>query len=471
MKKNDTNNFSIFNNLQEANDRLDAIIENSFDGIYITDGNANTIKANKSYEMITGLKKEEVIGKNMLDLVKNNVISVSGSLLAMQKKKPITLQQEFKTGKKALITSSPVIDDNGNIIMVVTNVRDLTEIYNLKEEIGRKQIIDTNKEHKLSPINNNPTIVDDIICVDKKSIEALNIADKVAGLDATVMLLGETGVGKELFANHIYKNSNRKDKPFIKINCGAISPNLVESELFGYEKGSFTGANKNGKAGLFEVADKGTIFLDEIGELPLNMQVKLLRVLQEQEIERIGGTKPIKIDVRIIAATNADMEDMVENKLFRKDLYYRLMVFPIYIPSLRERKDDIIPLTKLFINNFNDKYGFNKKFSESALSKLKNYDWPGNIRELRNIVERGLIISNTERVNSKDLPLNINPKNNPYEDIALKETNDLKKLVESIELKYINEAYKKYKNARDAAASLNMDPSTFVRKRKRYTKK
>ena len=203
MKKNDTNNFGIFNNLQEANDRLDAIIENSFDGIYITDGNANTIKANKSYEMITGLKKEEVIGKNMLDLVKNNVISVSGSLLAMQKKKPITLQQEFKTGKKALITSSPVIDDNGNIIMVVTNVRDLTEIYNLKEEIGRKQIIDTNKEHKLSPINNNPTIVDDIICVDKKSIEALNIADKVAGLDATVMLLGETGVGKELFANHI----------------------------------------------------------------------------------------------------------------------------------------------------------------------------------------------------------------------------------------------------------------------------
>ncbi|EDS73455.1 PAS domain S-box protein [Anaerofustis stercorihominis DSM 17244] len=471
MKKNDTNNFGIFNNLQEANDRLDAIIENSFDGIYITDGNANTIKANKSYEMITGLKKEEVIGKNMLDLVKNNVISVSGSLLAMQKKKPITLQQEFKTGKKALITSSPVIDDNGNIIMVVTNVRDLTEIYNLKEEIGRKQIIDTNKEHKLSPINNNPTIVDDIICVDKKSIEALNIADKVAGLDTTVMLLGETGVGKELFANHIYKNSNRKDKPFIKINCGAISPNLVESELFGYEKGSFTGANKNGKAGLFEVADKGTIFLDEIGELPLDMQVKLLRVLQEQEIERIGGTKPIKIDVRIIAATNADMEDMVENKLFRKDLYYRLMVFPIYIPSLRERKEDIIPLTNLFINNFNDKYGFNKKFSESALSKLKNYDWPGNIRELRNIVERGLIISNTERVNSKDLPLNINPKNNPYGDIELKETNDLKKLVESIELKYINEAYKKYKNVRDAAASLNMDPSTFVRKRKRYTKK
>ncbi|MCR2033449.1 sigma-54 interaction domain-containing protein [Anaerofustis stercorihominis] len=471
MGKNDTNNFSIFNNLQEANDRLDAIIENSFDGIYITDGNANTIKANKSYEMITGLKKEEVIGKNMLDLVKNNVISVSGSLLAMQKKKPITLQQEFKTGKKALITSSPVIDDNGDIIMVVTNVRDLTEIYNLKEEIGRKQIIDTNREHKLSPINNNPTIVDDIICVDKKSIEALNIADKVAGLDATVMLLGDTGVGKELFANHIYKNSNRKDKPFIKINCGAISPNLVESELFGYEKGAFTGANKNGKAGLFEVADKGTIFLDEIGELPLNMQVKLLRVLQEQEIERIGGTKPIKIDVRIIAATNADMEDMVDKKLFRKDLYYRLMVFPIYIPSLRERKEDIIPLTNLFINNFNDKYGFNKKFSESALEKLKNYDWPGNIRELRNIVERGLIICSKEKVNAKDLPLNISPKSNPFENIELNETKDLKKLVESIELKYINEAYKKYKNVRDAAASLNMDPSTFVRKRKRYAQK
>jgi len=468
MKKNNTENLSIFNNLQEANDRLDAIIENSFDGIYITDANANTIKVNKSYEIITGLKKEEVLGKNMIDLIKNNVISVSGSLMAMQKQKPITLQQEFKTGKKALITSSPVFDKDGKIIMVVTNVRDLTEIYNLKEEAYRKHIINKNNNHTLSAVKNTPMMLDDIICVDKKSIEVLNIAGKVAGLDATVMLLGETGVGKELFANYIYKHSRRKNKPFIKINCGAISPSLIESELFGYEKGSFTGADKNGKAGLFEAANKGTIFLDEIGELPQNMQVKLLRVIQEQEIERIGSTKPIKIDVRIIAATNANLEEMVEKKLFRKDLYYRLMVFPIYIPSLKERKEDIIPLTKLFIENFNNKYGFNKKFTKEAMEKLKKHEWDGNIRELRNVVERGLIISNNENVTVKDLPFNVKAVNNPFEDIKLKETNDLKKMIEQIELKYINEAYKVHKNVRDAAASLNMDPSTFVRKRKKY---
>lgn len=456
---------NIFNNLQEANERLDAIIENSFDGIYITDNKANTIKVNKSYEVITGLKKEEVLGKNMIDLIKNNVISISGSVLALQKKEPITLQQEFKTGKKALITSSPVFDKKGNIIMVVTNVRDLTEIYKLKKEVEKNSLLTKkNIDIKSTSIKEN----EKIICVDENSKQVLNIAKKVAGLDTTVMLIGQTGVGKELFANYILNNSNRKNEPFIKVNCGAISPSLAESELFGYEKGSFTGADKKGKAGIFEAANNGTVFLDEVGELPLSLQVKLLRVIQEREIERVGGTKSIKVNVRIIAATNADLEQLVENNLFRKDLYYRLMVFPIYIPPLKERKEDIIPLINLFKDTFNNKYGFNKSFSNEALEFLREQDWPGNIRELRNVVERGLILSDNV-VTTKDLNF---PKYNKdiIKDFKLPKTDNLKELIEQIELAYINKAYEKYKNVRQAAASLNMDPSTFVRKRKKYSK-
>lgn len=455
---------NIFNNLQEANERLDAIIENSFDGIYITDNKANTIKVNKSYEIITGLKKEEVLGKNMIDLIKNNVISISGSVLALQKKEPVTLHQEFKTGKKALITSSPVFDKNGDIIMVVTNVRDLTEIYRLKKEAQQNNF---NKNN--TPINNNDTLQDkNIISIDENSKEVLNIARKVAELDTTVMLIGETGVGKELFANYILKNSKRENKSFIKVNCGAIPPSLAESEFFGYEKGAFTGADKNGKAGIFEAANNGTVFLDEIGELPLSLQVKLLRVLQENEIERVGGTKSIKVNVRIIAATNANLEKLVEQKLFRKDLYYRLMVFPIYIPPLRKRKKDIIPLVNLFKDTFNKKYGFNKSFSNDVLEKLQNYDWPGNIRELRNIVERGLILAENI-VTIKDL-IFFDKKEILNNNFNLPDTNNLKELIEKIELSYINKAYDKYKNVRQAAESLNMDPSTFVRKRKKYSK-
>ncbi len=459
---------NIFHNLQEANDKLDAIIENSFDGIYITDGDANTIKVNKAYEIITGLKRAEVMGFNMRDLMKRNIVSVSGSLLAIQKRHPVTLHQEFKTGKKALITSSPVFDKDNNISMVITNVRDLTEIYNLKEEVARSKMQATKSQAEIDSIREKFSLSEDIVCVDENSLSVLHMANKVASLDTTVILFGETGVGKEMFAKYIYQNSPRRDKPFIKVNCGAISPNLVESELFGYEKGAFTGANRNGKVGLFEVADKGTIFLDEIGELPLDMQVKLLRVLQEQEIERIGGTAPIKVDVRVIAATNRNLESMVAEKTFREDLYYRLMVFPITIPPLRERPDDIIPLLELFIGNFNKKYGFQKVFTPLALQFIQSYNWPGNIRELKNIVERAMIISNDDHITSEDLPFIQSDKKPVMHTKLPTETTNLKRMVEQIELEYINVSYEKYGNVRDAAASLGMDPSTFVRKRKKY---
>ncbi len=465
----ESTDLNMFKNLQEANARLDVIIESSFDGIYITDGDANTIMVNKAYETITGLKKEEVLNRNMKDMVATKIISESGSLRVLNEKKSVTLFQEFKTGKKALITSSPVFNDNKEIIMVVTNVRDITEIYKLKEEIQRKEAETKKLNATLRLIGSNNQIYSNIIAVDDNTLRVIDLSLKVSKLDTTVILLGETGVGKEVFAEYIYKNSLRKNAPFIKINCGAIPENLIESELFGYEKGAFSGAKKEGKIGFFEAADKGTIFLDEIGELPLNMQVKLLRVLQEQEIERIGSTRPIKIDVRIIAATNRNLFEMIEKRAFRLDLYYRLMIFPITIPPLRERPLDILPLAELFLDNANKKYRLNKSFSHEALELLESYSWPGNIRELKNIVERAIIISNEDIIGSNLLA--INNSNDIHEGLDSGSTINLKDIIEKIELDYINRAYHKYNNVRDAAASLGLSPATFVRKRQQYSKK
>lgn len=472
----------MFASVEEANEWLDAVIEHSFDGIYITDGKANTVKANKAYETITGLKKSEVIGYNMADLEAKGIVSASGSLIAIREKRPVTIYQEFKTGKKALITSSPIYNEAGEVTMVVTNVRDLTELYSLREEVEKTRQEELRLKRELSHVYGNTSIGENVVAQDQNSLQAFLMAEKVAPLDTTVMLLGETGVGKEVFARFIYMGSERKKESFIKVNCGAIPESLIESELFGYEKGAFTGADRNGKIGLFEAANHGTIFLDEVGELPLRMQVKLLRVLQEKEIERIGSAKPVKVDVRVIAATNRNLEEMVEQKMFREDLYYRLMVFPITIPPLRKRTEDILPLAEHFLGELNGKYGFRKQFSESACSLLKDYAWPGNIRELRNIVERAVIISTEPLITPECLPIDVVDKKqiavkeslktdcNRKEKLLLTETLDLKSAMEALELQYLQEAYAHFGNVRDAAESLGMTPSTFVRKRKRYQK-
>lgn len=451
--------------VQEERKRLEAVIENSFDGIYITNGEADTILVNHSYEQITGLKKEQMLGKNMRELEQSGTISVSGSLRAIKERRTITILQEFQTGKKAMITSSPVFDSQGKIEMVVTNVRDLTEIYHLKEKVEKKEQeeekLRRTLEHEQQQLRQ-----ENMIAQDRNTLKAAALASRVAPLDATVMLLGETGVGKEVFAKYIYQHSSRKDQNFVKVNCGAIPESLIESELFGYEKGAFTGANKNGKMGLLKLADKGTIFLDEIGELPLSMQVKLLRAIQEQEIEPVGATKPVKIDVRIIAATNRNLEKMMAEGEFREDLYYRLMVFPIEIPPLRQRKADIALLAQFFLDNFNKKYNFEKKLSQSSLYMLNDYEWPGNIRELKNIIERAVIISGEDEIEPEHLSIVVN-KNSRKTSSIPELTTDLKSYLERLESEYMRQAYEEYGNVRDAAKSLGMNASTFVRKRKK----
>lgn len=452
-------------------DELESIIECSYDGIYITDGQANTIKVNNAYERITGLKKTNVLGKNMKDLVKDGYISQSATLLVLKNKKTNTIEQEFSTGVKVLVTSNPIFDENENIIMVVTNVRDVTQLYKLKEQLQKTKEITRKYVSEIEEMRSQLLNTSEIVAEDHKTIEIIQLANRIAKVDTTILMLGETGAGKDQIAKHIHKVSNRSKKQFIKVNCGAVPSSLIESEFFGYEKGAFTGASKEGKIGLFELASGGTIFLDEVGELPMDMQVKLLRVLQEMEVVRIGGTKPIKIDVRVLAATNRDLEEMIKEKQFREDLYYRLNVVPLYIPPLRERKQDILPLINYFLSKLNEKYNFNRVFSSDALNSLYEYNWPGNVRELKNIVERVVIMSEDDKIKVSDLPKNISGTNGMVVTLnTFEEGINLKETLDAIEEKLIKKAYDKYGNVRAAAKSLGIDPSTFVRKRQKYLK-
>ncbi len=449
-------------------DNFEAVLESSYDGLYITDGEADTLYVNHSYERITGLRREDVLGENMRDIEKKGLLSKSATIMVLKNKKVTTILQKFRTGKEALVTSTPILDKSGDIILVVTNVRDVTELKGLKEELEENKVLAEKYYSEIEEMRLQLLESSDMIAEDESTLEILRKAMRVAKVDTTVLILGETGVGKEEVAKFIHKNSKRSKSQFIKVNCGAIPENLLESELFGYEKGAFTGALEKGKMGLFEVADGGTIFLDEVGELPLNMQVKLLRVLQENKIQRIGGIKIIDVDIRVITATNRDLDEMIKNNLFREDLYYRLNVVPILIPPLRERKHDILALLKHYMDMYNHKHGYNKKLDSKVAEILMEYQWPGNIRQLRNLIERLVVMSNHETIAMDDLPQKIievceGTLVDSFENMSLKEA------VNRLESQMIKRAYIKHGNVRDAAKDLGIDPSTFVRKRQRDT--
>jgi transcriptional regulator with PAS, ATPase and Fis domain len=295
---------------------------------------------------------------------------------------------------------------------------------------------------------------------------------RIALYDSTVLITGESGVGKEVIANLIHLNSPRRKEPFIKVNCTAIPENLLESQFFGYEPGSFTGALRQGKSGIFEVANNGTVFLDEIGDLPMSLQGKLLRVLQEGEVMRIGGTKPQKVDVRIIAATNKDLMELISRKIFREDLYYRLNVIPVDIPPLRKRREDIMPLLKYFSKKYEKKFGLTKQFLPETLEMMLNYSWPGNVRELRNIVER-LFVTTEPGADIRPSTLmrggflKADPPKTKGAYVVVHSVGTLKDAVEELERLMIRLAFQKYGSVQKVAKALGVDPSTIWRKRQK----
>lgn len=318
------------------------------------------------------------------------------------------------------------------------------------------------------------TMAEDFVAVSRSMKTVMEEIISVSKYDCNVLITGETGVGKEKVANIIQKNSSRKVQPFIKINCASISPNLIESEFFGYEKGAFTGANAGGKKGYFEAADNGVIFLDEVGELPLDIQAKLLRVIQDGEFIKVGGTEPVKTNVRIISATNRDLEEQVEKKLFRRDLYYRLNVFPIRVPALNSRREDIPPLIDSFIRKYNDKFGVEKEVDDEAKEYLQNRDWPGNIRELENVTQRLIIGCKGDTITILDVmrELHGNMMENINIDIGKAQIDsgemDLASMVDNFEKNIIKYACDKYGSTRKAAKAINISQTQLVRKKNKY---
>ena len=460
--------------LEELRYELNEIINSSYDGIVIADADGVIIHQNPSYAKITGLPTSQCIGRHLRDLEKEGVIDCSATLIALREKRPVTITQKINTGATVLVSAVPIRDKNGNITKVVNNVRDLTYLNNLQSE--KKKLEEKNKaiqkELEALKLQNNPTL--SIVANSEAMHKVLDRALKVARIDSGILIEGPSGSGKEKIVELIHHHSHRCKYPLIKVNCAAIPHSLLESELFGYEPGAFTGAHKKGKRGLIEAANNGTFFLDEIGEMPLDLQVKLLRVLQEQQITRIGGTKPIPVNIRVIAATNRNLKEMVEKGEFREDLFYRLNIIPIKIPPLKERKEDIIPLTYHFLKDINKKYGINRQFSQDALHMFTLYDWPGNVRELKNFVERTALMSSHTEITVDDIMNELQIGNERLieskpDAIHIDPTAiSLKEKVEAYEKKIIEETLPLFPSIRQAAIALKVDQSTLVRKIQKY---
>lgn len=438
-------------------------------GVYITDGNGKTLLLNDESCKTGGLERNETVGKNMRELERMGFIEESVSLKTIESGKEEMIIQNLGDGDKVYVTGTPLKSDKG-IDVVVCTERDITETLTLKELLEEKNKDNAKIKDEIEYLRKQNIVMwGNMIAEDFETKLLAEKAMRVARLDATVLLTGDSGTGKEVFANFIYQNSGRAGKPFIKVNCAAIPENLMESELFGYEKGAFSGADKNGKAGLFEMANHGTLFLDEVGEIPIHLQSKLLRAIQEREIMHVGGTKTIPVDIRFIAATNRDLKEAVRNGTFRGDLYYRLNVMPIELMPLKGRKKDIKALVDYFTEKFNVTYKLSKVVSPEAMEVLKDFDWPGNIRELENVIERLMISSDDEIITKWQTERAIGvPTDLSGADMSGIEGKSLEELMDAYEKSILESMLAKYSKASEVGRALNVNKSTLSRRMKKY---
>lgn len=463
---------------------FELIVSTSQDGLYVCDHNGNTLLVNQALLEITNIDAQTFYSYNLEQLIRMGILPKSSAYTTLQTFKKENMIIDYYHGKKAVITSTPVFDEAGEIFCVISNVRDITELNNLHKKLEQSNRLKSEYEELLFDHNELFTKFDSHI-IYKSNImnEIVSMANKLAANDSPILLLGESGVGKDVLARHIHKKSKRKGS-FIKINCAAIPADLIEAELFGYEKGAFTGAHTN-KQGLFELANDGTIFLDEIGDMPLKLQVKLLNVIEERKVRRIGGENVFPINIRIIAATNVDLAAMVEQERFRKDLYFRLNVLPITIPSLRERNSDIPILTLYFLHKLNRKYNENKRIDPVIIDQFLAYEWPGNVRELSNMVERMFHMSDSDVIDDTLLPESIrnelqmnwlesNGSLSTYHKFTDNLTNNqlhivpLEEAISSFEKSYLKNVITKYSTLHETADALQISLSTLMRKKRKY---
>lgn len=438
-------------------------------GVYITDGQGNTLFLNDESCKTGGLTRNQVLGKNMRELEQMGFVENSVTLKTLESGKEEVIIQGLGDGDKVFVSGVPLYSDE-EIDVVICTERDISETITLHKLLEEKDEKNKKIREEVEYLKQRNIIMwGNLIAEDECSKQLAEKAMRIAKLDATILLTGESGTGKEVYANFIYQNSQRVGKPFIKVNCAAIPENLMESELFGYEGGAFTGSDKHGKMGLFEMADHGTLFLDEIGELPVHLQSKLLRVLQEREIMRVGGSKTIPLDIRLITATNIDFKTAIEEGTFRGDLYYRLNIMPIEIPPLKGRKKDIRALTDYFIQNFNKQYKLKKTITDEAVEVLQNFEWPGNIRELENVIERIMISFDGETITKFQVEraigvqIQLSPET---EDITGGKS--MAQLIDEYERHVLEKMMEKYGKASHVARALSMNKSTLSRRLKKH---
>lgn len=451
--------------IEEVNKELNDIIELSADGLVTVDANGITLRMNKAYEEIVGVNAKDFVGKPVTLLKEQGYLPDLVSIHVLSDFKPKNLYHVIR-GKDVLLTGRPVFSSNGKLIRVVANIRDLSELNKLKEELNSYKELTERYELELQCFRakNSDSGMVFSSPVMRNTVE---FALRVAQVDSNVLIYGESGTGKEVIARLIHQHGRNGKGPFIGINCGAIPVNLLESELFGYESGAFTGASKSGRVGLLEASANGTLFLDEVSEIPLELQVKLLRVIEERTFRPIGSNKEKVLRSHIVAATNRDLQKMVEEGKFRKDLFYRLNVIQINVPPLRERREDIPLLINYFLKKISLKYGMRKEISERAVAKLMNYDWPGNVRELENMIER-LVVFSQGTLLEPDL-INKSFLGNTDKEIALNLCGTLKQILEETEKRIILNTYKECGSTRKTALRLGVSQPTIVRKLRTYT--
>ncbi|KZR56832.1 sigma-54 interaction domain-containing protein [Pseudobacillus badius] len=442
------------------------------DGILISDSRGVALWVNQSCLNLINRSREEIIGKSSSDLEEMGIFNPSVTSMVLKEKTMVSTVQSTENKRQFMVSGHPIKSEEGEIELIITHSRDITGTVRTTSKLEEMQALLKKYSQEIMEMKRRSKKEESnefFVGKSKASLSMINLMDKAALVDTTVLITGETGVGKSEIAGKIHQLSERSQKPLVEINCGALPDSLIESELFGYKKGAFTGADKGGKKGLIAQADGGTLFLDEIGELPIHLQAKLLQFLQQKKYTPIGDTKSYIADVRIVAATNRNLQLLVSEGAFRSDLYYRLNVLPIKVPSLRERQEDIFHLLQLNLNKFNQRYDRQCKLSSEAFRILQSYHWPGNIRELENLLERVVITAPTSEITSKQLSTHFHePQELPLNILEAEKGQSLTETLEKIERKIIEQAYEKYDTTRKTALELGISQSLLMRRLKKY---